>query len=41
MEMARALERDGWQFVRQSGSHRHYSHPGRPGVVVTVPLHAG
>jgi len=41
LELARALERDGWLFVRQAGSHRHYMHPGRQGVVVTVPVHTG
>jgi predicted RNA binding protein YcfA (HicA-like mRNA interferase family) len=39
--MGRVLERAGWQEVRQTGSHRHYHHPSKPGVVVTVPMHAG
>ena len=30
------LVRDGWRRVRASGSHRHYAHPAKPGVV-TVP----
>ena len=30
------LVRDGWRRVRASGSHRHYAHPTKPGVV-TVP----
>lgn len=41
LELARVLERDGWQYLRQAGSHRHYSHPSRRGVVVTIPVHAG
>jgi predicted RNA binding protein YcfA (HicA-like mRNA interferase family) len=35
-EVIKLIEADGWQFVRQSGSHRHYRHPTRPGTV-TVP----
>jgi predicted RNA binding protein YcfA (HicA-like mRNA interferase family) len=35
-DLIRELERDGWAFVRQSGSHRQYRHPTRPGTV-TVP----
>lgn len=30
------IEADGWSFVRQSGSHRHYRHPTKPGTA-TVP----
>ena len=32
-EVIRILEEDGWQLVRQSGSHRQYQHPDRPGTV--------
>lgn len=32
----RLIERDGWRFVRSRGSHNHYRHPAKPGVV-TVP----
>jgi predicted RNA binding protein YcfA (HicA-like mRNA interferase family) len=39
-ETARALERVGFLMVRTSGSHAHYRHPDRPGLV-TVPMHAG
>ncbi len=39
-ECLRALERDGWQFVRQSGSHVHLKHPAKAGRV-TVPKHSG
>lgn len=31
---------DGWYFVRQVGSHRHYRHPSKPGLV-TIPWHSG
>ncbi|MXX49312.1 MAG: addiction module toxin, HicA family [Chloroflexi bacterium] len=27
------VEADGWYFVRQRGSHRHYKHPAKPGTV--------
>jgi predicted RNA binding protein YcfA (HicA-like mRNA interferase family) len=27
------LEKDGWAFVRQNGSHRQYRHPSKPGTV--------
>ena len=27
------VEADGWYFVRQRGSHRHYKHPPKPGTV--------
>ncbi|HEX7298442.1 MAG TPA: type II toxin-antitoxin system HicA family toxin [Solirubrobacteraceae bacterium] len=37
-EVIRRLEADGWQLVRQRGSHRQYRHPARPGLV-TVPGH--
>jgi predicted RNA binding protein YcfA (HicA-like mRNA interferase family) len=37
-----ALRRANWYEVRQpSGSHHHLAHPDRPGVVVTVAVHAG
>lgn len=35
-EIARQLRADGWYEVRQSGSHRHFRHPTKPGVV-TLP----
>jgi len=38
-QLIRALERDGWQRVRQSGSHVILKHPSKPGRVV-VPRHA-
>ena len=27
------VERDGWYFVGQRGSHRHFKHPTKPGKV--------
>jgi len=38
-ELLRALRRDGWQVVRQKGSHVHLTHPEKPGRV-TVPRHS-
>jgi len=32
-EFIRLLERDGWKLKRVSGSHRHYAHPTKPGLV--------
>jgi predicted RNA binding protein YcfA (HicA-like mRNA interferase family) len=40
VDLIRALERDGWAYVRQRGSHRFLAHADRPGLVV-VPMHAG
>ena len=37
--MCKALERRGWVFMRISGSHFIYSHPGPPRMVVSVPVH--
>jgi len=31
--MTRMIERDGWRFVRQVGSHRHYRHGTKRGIV--------
>lgn len=35
-EVIKRIEADGWFFVRQTGSHRHYRHPTKPGLA-TVP----
>jgi predicted RNA binding protein YcfA (HicA-like mRNA interferase family) len=35
-EIIKLIEADGWQLRRTTGSHRHYVHPSKPGVV-TVP----
>jgi predicted RNA binding protein YcfA (HicA-like mRNA interferase family) len=38
-ELIRALERAGFQIIRQKGSHVRMKHP--DGRVVTVPVHLG
>ena len=35
-EIIKLIEADGWRLCRTTGSHRHYVHPSKPGVV-TVP----
>jgi predicted RNA binding protein YcfA (HicA-like mRNA interferase family) len=40
-DVLRALKRAGWYEIRQTGSHVHLNHADRPGVLVTVPVHAG
>jgi predicted RNA binding protein YcfA (HicA-like mRNA interferase family) len=35
-EIIKLIERDGWHKVRQRGSHRHFEHPVKSGLV-TVP----
>ena len=37
-EMCKALERQGWQLARVSGSHYVYSRPGHP-AIISVPVH--
>jgi len=37
-DLIKLVERDGWQHIRTTGSHRHYRHPGKPGTV-TIPGH--
>lgn len=32
-EAIRQVEADGWYLVRQTGSHRQYHHPTKPGTV--------
>ncbi|NJO81900.1 MAG: type II toxin-antitoxin system HicA family toxin [Blastochloris sp.] len=32
-DIIRVIERDGWYFVRQRGSHRQYHHPVKAGTV--------
>jgi predicted RNA binding protein YcfA (HicA-like mRNA interferase family) len=36
-EVLRALQKAGWKLVRTRGSHQHFKHPGKPGLLVTVP----
>ena len=35
-EVIKLLEHDGWTLKRTSGSHRHYSHPSKPGLVTVA-----
>lgn len=37
-EMEKRLLAAGWQLKSQNGSHRHYTHPLKPGKV-TIPFH--
>ncbi|MBI4146018.1 type II toxin-antitoxin system HicA family toxin [Candidatus Woesearchaeota archaeon] len=37
-EVCKFLEKEGFEFVRQKGSHRFYRH--KDGRTTTVPLHA-
>lgn len=30
------IEDDGWRQIRQTGSHRHYRHPTKPGTVTVA-----
>jgi len=30
------IEIDGWREVRQTGSHRHFRHPTKPGTVTVA-----
>jgi predicted RNA binding protein YcfA (HicA-like mRNA interferase family) len=35
-EIILLLEQDGWKLKRVSGSHRHFSHPVKPGLVTVA-----
>jgi len=37
-EIIKFIEDDGWQMVRQKGSHIQYKHPVKKGAV-TIPYH--
>lgn len=37
-EMEKLILADGWIYKNQLGSHRHYTHPTKPGKV-TIPFH--
>ena len=39
-EVIAKLKADGWQQVRQKGSHRQFQHPSKAGTV-SVPDHGG
>ncbi len=40
-DIIKAVEADGWEMVRQSGSHRQYRHPIKPGTVTISPHSLG
>lgn len=35
-EVIKLIEDDGWVFVRQNGSHRHYQHAVKPGTTTVA-----
>ena len=35
-EVIKILERDGWTLRRMTGSHRHFVHPHKPGLVTVA-----
>ena len=35
-DVIRLLERDGWYLKRVTGSHRHFAHPSKPGLVTVA-----
>ena len=35
-DVIRQLQADGWQQVRQRGSHRQFKHPTKPGLVTVA-----
>ena len=35
-DVLRLIESDGWRFVRQTGSHRIFHHPTKPGIVIVA-----
>ncbi len=37
-QIIRALRKDGWELERTRGSHHHFYHDTKPGMV-TVPVH--
>lgn len=37
-DIEQIIKSDGWYFVRINGSHHHYKHPTRKGLV-TIPFH--
>ncbi len=39
-EMEQIILKAGWIYDSQTGSHRHYIHPTKPGKV-TIPFHGG
>lgn len=39
-EIEKLLIKGGWQVKNQTGSHKHFIHPIKPGKV-TIPMHKG
>jgi predicted RNA binding protein YcfA (HicA-like mRNA interferase family) len=39
-DLIKKVEKDGWEYMYTSGSHRHFKHPRKPGKV-TIPGHPG
>lgn len=37
-ELEKEIQQDGWVYKNTKGSHRHYTHPSKPGKV-TIPFH--
>jgi predicted RNA binding protein YcfA (HicA-like mRNA interferase family) len=35
-DLIKRVEKDGWQFLRMTGSHGQYKHPTKPGLVTIV-----
>jgi predicted RNA binding protein YcfA (HicA-like mRNA interferase family) len=35
-DIIKLVESDGWTVTRIRGSHRHYHHPGKPGIVTVA-----
>ncbi len=35
-DVIKLIEEDGWQMVRTRGSHQHYKHPRKPGLVTVA-----
>jgi predicted RNA binding protein YcfA (HicA-like mRNA interferase family) len=35
-QVIQILEREGWRLDRQTGSHRQFRHPDRPGIVTVA-----
>jgi mRNA interferase HicA len=37
-QLIKMIEQDGWQLIRQSGSHRIYRHSSKKGTII-IPAH--
>ena len=35
-EVIKRLQADGWELKRTTGSHHHFKHPEKPGVVTVI-----